>query len=660
MASYNGVLSAAKDEEAAGTKATPGMLASFVRGLRQFPADMPRVMRMGPGLLRPGGNQAMNSAMMEDSDAAAQRMATASGISAPVTFPERVAQSVGRSSPLTAAGVAGAGAVFGPVGAGLELAADVAATMFQQKAADKGMSPAAQAAIGIGTAIAMPGPSDVAGVADDATKLASRLSAKRAGEAAEGIASRLGVGKKKVLEASSEMKRRLPLDPTGGDRFVDEAHGSLEKAQLLFPDPSRRPTSVQIVGEDAGYNLTAMERSLANDDLDFASALEGRRQTVIRDLTEEYERLLPNGTAGGANAAFEASFDTAKAGERALWEGFRSSTMPVVSIAPLMKAVKQLESGVKAGIKYLPNEIDIIKQFPNGIPLDELQGLRSELLTTQRLASRSLDDTVRRKGQRVGVLLDAITEQIDGLNPAIQQKYRSALDASSELAKRFDPRSAAVKALSDSTEGRRMARIIKGSSDPGGEAKRAVEILSSQPKGVDNLRRVFIDELFDEDMESRTPRAILNEIRRNRNVYREVFGPKLLGQYETFMDKAQMSRRITSGSTAAAKMTASNVKSPADIMFGGIELATEPVQSSARIVGSIMNKYVKTHRERNRIMREAFLDTDLLDTLLTMPTERAIPMWVKGWDKLVSRSRARAQAAGRATYRAGNNTQEGQ
>ena len=688
MASFSGVLGEMNKQEEEGTAKAPGVLKSFLRGVSRSPADVlalsPTGQRVDPAFLPERMTLENLRGLPTQSQATEQALLQSSGIPEPTTFGERSAERLGRSVPFVAAGLPGAGALGGLKAVAGEVITDVVASMFEQGAQDLGAGPLGQAGAGLTAAMLVPGVA-VQNVAEAAGKKAPRA-ARRAGRAAfieslgeaagktgrdgidpgalRAIAKRYGVPQAQVRKAASELKRRIARDPAGGDRFVDEAIDRLDEGIDLFPDKTVRPTSRQMLGEQGGQNISSMEDGLSRADLDVSASIDGRRQAVRADLEAQFESLLPEGSTGGAIEAFDAVLARAKQAERQAWDAVPFKEMPEVSTAGLKRAVKKLREGPIAGRRFVPDEVNVIDQYGDTIPVSELQALRSELLDTQRAGSLfNATPDARRTAPRVRVLLDAVDEQIKKLPPSGSTLYRKARGLTRENADLFNRKSSLVSGLSELTEGRKIVSRIRTAKDPTGEAKRAIRILSQEPGGVENIRRVFIDELFDQELSAATPRRMLTTIKRNRGVYREVLGEEMLGEIETLLKKVKIARTGSAGTAAATARTGSNV-SPVEMLFAGADVFTSPVQATARGLGAVSKRIAKdasSSVERNAILREALLDPELFKTLLEMPDPRAIPAWVQNWDKLVARSRARTQAAARVgTRTSSNNRTQGQ
>lgn len=627
----------------------------FVRGLYRSPAAVremmpPAVANRQNFYTAADGRIMRNQPGLPTFD---ETLAQASGIPAPETFPGRVSERLGITAPLaTAAGIPSLAAASPLMAVRNMVIGDVLAAMGEQGAQDAGAGPGLQILAGVAGGMVAPGSvTDDVGRVGKAKAVAADV-ADAATERAEAEAKRLNVKMGAMRRASGEAKRRMASDPYGGEQFVTEGIDKLRRARELFPDPKSRPTTAQILSDEPG--VVGMDAALAKVDDEFRQSLAGRRRVVRNDLMAEWERILPEGSPGGVNARAKAVFDAKKQAEVAAWEAIPRDKLPLIETQRLKQIVAKLRRGPKAGLKYIPNEASVIESFSVQEPVTEIQALISELLDTQRAASRfgaSTDDM--RRAKRVKPLIDALMKEIDDIPDAAGgAEYRAARNATRELYQLFNQDSWAVDAVLNLGTSTKIARAIRSADNPAEEARKAVRILDQTPGGRDNLARVFIDDLFDQSLEAKTPRLVLTQIRRNRDVYREIFGNERLKLYESLIERAEMARRNKAGTSAAVQSTLSGV-GPVDILFGAAEAVTEPVQG-VRKLGAYIAKSAKTDREKNAILREALYDDELWTTLLEMPEPRAVAKWIVDWDRLVARSRAR-EAARTVVRTQGNN-----
>lgn len=660
--------------------------AAFVRGLYRSPADVLALSDMMRGRANQPGVVNPNMTRSQELD---QLQIDRSGIGAPLTFPERVGERWGRTAPLAASSMAGMSAAVESPLAMLRnvVIGDVIASMAEQGAADAGTGPGGQLAAGMIGGMVAPGTAadDFAEVASSsARRKASRaildewgvparraIGGRRGGyrhpfsrevsdaatEKAEQYAHDLNVSMSGMRRASSEAKRRMDADPRGDERFLVEGSDKIDRARQMFPDPTSRPLTDQILSDQA--DVTAMSAQLDKVDHEFRTAAGGRRKVVQADLEQEFENLLPNGSSDGVYRRATDVWTKANADEKLLWDAVPAEQMPMLDMREAKATLKAIRgSSSNASGKYIPDELLQIDNMGFSAPYGHVQALHSELRTILREAGKSLPGSeIRRTAQRVKPVADAIRAQLDSIpDGAGGSQFRQARDFTRAKYELFAPESSTFDALMNPMEGPKLARKILNADDGKAEAQRAVDILGRTEDGRDQLSRVMIDELFDESLEQRTPRQILIQLRRKRDVYRTIWGDERYKLFETLVKKAEMSRRRKTGTTAANDATGTG-RAPIEILFGGAEAVTQPITAGRKVMNAIA-KSVSNDKERAAVLREGLYDPELWQTLIQMPEPRAVASWIENWDRLVARARARTDIAARSAARASGSARD--
>lgn len=467
---------------------------------------------------------------------------------------------------------------------------------------------------------------------------------------ANAYAKDLNVSMSGMRRAASEAKRRMDLDPRGGERFLVEGSDKIDDARSLFPDPTSRPLTDQILSDQS--DVAAMSAELDRVDHEFRTSAGGKRKTVRADLEQEFERLLPNGSADGVYRRATDVWTRANADEKALWNLVPAEQMPMLDLREAKATLKSIRSSPSnTSGKYVPDELLELENMGFSASYSRVQALHSELRSILREAERSLPGSeIRRTAHRVKPIADALRVQLDSIpDGAGGAQFRQARDFTRAKYALFSPESGTFDALMNPQNGPQLARKILNADNAKDEAQRAVDILGRTPDGRDQLSRVLIDELFDESLEQRTPRQILIQLRRKRDVYRTVWGDERYKLFENVVKKAEMSRRRKTGTTAAVDSTGTG-RAPVEILFGGAEAVTNPVSAGQKILSKI-RRSATTDRERSAILREALYDPDLWQVLIQMPEPRAVAAWIQDWDRLVARARARTDIAARAGVR---------
>lgn len=656
------------------------MPAAAVRGAYRSPADvlalsdMMRFRANQPGVVNPD---------LTRSQELDRQQIDRSGIAAPTTFPERVGERWGRTAPLWASSMVGMGAaVESPLSMFRNVViGDVLASMSEQGAEDAGAGPLTQAGVGMVAGVVAPGgaPGDEFATAANS---ASRRSASRAildewgvparrglggtsrtyrhpfsrevsdaaTEKAEQYAKELNLSMSGMRRASSEAKRRMNLDPYGNESVLVKGSKKIDEARDSFPDPKNRPLTDQVLSDQA--DVAAMAAEMDKVDHEFRTAAGGRREVVRSDLERQFENMLPNGSADGVYRRATDVWTKAKADEQALWSAVPESQMPMLDLREAKATLKSIRSSPSnASGRYLPDELLEIESLGFSAPYGRVQALHSELRKIIREAQRSLPGSdIKRVEQRVKPIADALRAQLDSIPAdAGGTEFRAARDFTRAKYELFAPDSNTFDALMNPRQGPQLARELLNADDAVGESKRAIDILGRTEDGRDQLSRVLIDELFDESLEQKTPRQIMIQLRRKRDVYRTVWGDERYRLFENLVKKAEMSRRRKTGTTAAVDSTGTG-RAPIEVLFGGAEAVTNPVSAGQKILSKI-RRSATSDKERSAILREALYDPELWQVLIQMPEPRGVAAWIQDWDRLVSRARARTDIAARSAAR---------
>lgn len=646
----------------------PGVLRSIARGIAQAPAMLPQSKYMAlAGMPMRTSPQAAQAAVDRQPDAAAQRFAGMTGIAPPTNYVERTAERFGQGLPFAAAaspylyGLGGAKAV------GLGVAGDALGALSEQGAADRGYGPLVQLAAGIPAAVLTP-----SGIADDVVRAGS--SATRFGRriAAAGsapplsaddtaklawIAKDFGTTEKNVLNAVGEWQRRMPHDPNGGRAFLDQAVEALQEARVLFPDPKKRPTVAQILGELGGANIGAMESALARDaadGVDMSAEIAGRKLAVVQDLESQWDNMVPGAPAKNAQTSIRELRQKMQGEAQALWEAVPFNEMPRASMKGLAGANKRLNSVPLADQSFLPTaEMEIVdnlvKKYGRKVPMAEIQSLRSRLYAIHDAAKSPFAPMeLKQQSRLAGKLTHEVEAIVKGLPEAGSAAYMRARKATSDMYDLLPRDSDALRVIEEIDDPVKMVRRVLATPKDARTVRKAFE---QTPEGLQSLQHAAWEDLFGDGMQDFSAKAIRRKLFRQRGAYAEIFGPEKLQATFDLLRKIDIAGRFITGTPAQFRSTGSNM-TPLHIMLAGAEVATSPGAASAQIVGKIAKRVfesAQTEKARNAIFREALMDDERAETLTKIPTARELPAWQKNWDKLVARSKARAAQRGAAT-----------
>lgn len=620
-----------------------GALARFGSGLQRgvltSPADVMSLQELARG---GDGSQS------QDMQSALERF---SGRPEPETFAGKVGQRIGRSAPFLAAGTA-ASAIGGAGARALlsEVAADVVGGFAGQAAEESGAGFAGQFGAEMAASVAIPGmfAKNIAEAANDPRKVAA-------------LAKQYKIKEEDVLRAGHFLRNKYPVDPNAQnpDRFVDIGEENLAETRRLFPDQNVRPSLRQALGEDAGAEFAALEERLASDpNSTFGRRLAGRKLAVRLDLEQQFDELLPEGNFGQVSSGFNDIKSQMVTKTQEAWAAVDFDEIPKIPTARLKLAAKEARKRAAGISGRVPAEASVIDDLPDVITPDQLQALRSNALLTDRIARRG-GEMAQGQAPNLDPIVKALNRELDELPASGSKAYKKALRTTREMHQTFDSRSVSVALLEDQTQGRKVVSGIRESKDPKREVEKALRILDQTPNGSDAFRRAVIEEAFDDSVDALTPRSVKRKMRQKKDFYMAALGADRYRKTVDILDAATIARRGRAATPAAVSSVGSGIpRTPAEMLWSGIELAEAPMQGTARGIRTIWKKVsgvAKTEPERMAIVQEALLDIEFSDVLMRLPKRGQEDVWSSKFDKLVARARARKQLAVRAAYRSGRN-----
>lgn len=453
-----------------------------------------------------------------------------------------------------------------------------------------------------------------------------------------------------MVRGSSEIKRRVP-DITA---TVDELRRRVTQSnQTGLPHAA---SSRQIVeGMQSGRGgrfFTDAERNLTTTDVDYAreSALRfadnadalGRRWERMSNVDPDFGKFL-NDYDEGASAL--------KQTEREAWSSVREGDRPVFNTADLANQAEKIAGSAFFKSGDVPASIrQLADKRMTTMDLDRFQELRSVLLGVVRDAKRTGLSKDKHAAEMASQMLDSMQKKMDdfarsdatGKSAEWQRARQITLD-NNEF---YDLESPVIRSLDSGGQAKnlfskmREARGRRGKrTDPVSEAQRLVRIAEQTPGGMENLRALAAEDLFQEGF---TPTAIRQPdkiLRLNEAMYRVVFGDNY-DQMVELLDLTRLHTRGEAGTAAEAYRTGSGV-SPASFLFGVAKSARNPVQAAVDGAMKLTGKQNARELEWQKIVRTAIEQPEFLRVLLEMPTARALPEWQVNWRRLLAASSAR-------------------
>ena len=577
---------------------------------------------------------------------------SAVGIPEPTTSGGKIAEAAGEGlgfGALTAPLVAsGAGVPMALAEMGLSTAGAAMGEMSRQGAENAGGGAIAQGGASVVgdliTAVAAPW-AVVARAPKTIDKMKQIMLAAESSPQVKKAAADIGVSVRDLVRGSSEWKTLFPKSPYGDERYIDEAAQALEDVSERFTKETMPTTRQALETEfgDAGAGLAGMEEQAGRLTNAFGPIVAGRRKAARDALSSELESIRPDGSVEVLSDAYTVARDMRAKGVSDLWAKVDAVEMPNVDTSRLKAAA--MESKRRAGEfdQDIPDEVLKVLDWPESVPWEQFQKMRSRIERTDRIAGKSLGETAaKHKAANLKNTKHAFSAELDVIaknDPS--GEYKNALAATRKFETDFNRTRPSIKAIEGFEDGARMAKRVLGSPKPAEEAGNVMRIMEATEGGVDSFRRILFDEVAGGEMNPGRAKTILKKLRDNDKAMIEVFGQESFDNMLSIHEKARTISVGKTGSSSQAMSVGSGQTSALEIGMASADAFNRPAGMAASVVRKAMGKVLNNDVAMQRVFYEAALDPKLAAVLLRMPTDRALPAWVVGWDKLTKRALAR-------------------
>ena len=332
-------------------------------------------------------------------------------------------------------------------------------------------------------------------------------------------------------------------------------------------------------------------------------------------------------------------------------EKTRNAGLPDVDARSLKEAAR--ESLVRAGEfpSDVPDEVTRILEWPDVVPWDQFQRMRSRIERTDRMGRRGLTETrAGHQAENLAPTRSAFNDKLDEIeasagqimSPEQASLYRQARRATAKFKEDFSRKAPLVNGIEEYAESIRVGHGILRAKKPLEEARRARRIFEQSPQGLGAVQDAAIQSITGtaELVPTRAKRALANlRADGKREAMEELLGAEKFEMLENVLEKASIVSIGKQGSSRAIHSTGSAVGDGAAFLSPS-EAFSRPAGVGDRIVGAAIQAAFRsrTGLTVGRILREAELDPELAKTLLEMPTDRAVEGWLLNWNKLVNRS----------------------
>jgi hypothetical protein len=454
-------------------------------------------------------------------------------------------------------------------------------------------------------------------------------------------AKALGVSVSDLSRAAGELKTFVPEHPSGGEQYIADWARYLDEAREQFDGDM--PTTRQIIEarRDAGSSLASLEEGLGARSRDFSAKVAGRRQAVEDSLRAEVDQLR-GGDPSILPTGFEQIQDMRWAAQRNQWNAVPPEEMPIVRTADLKEAAREAVERAGEFESDIPEEALRVLEWPDEVPWEQYQQMRSRMLKAQRVGSRGTAETMSQmKVDNRAVLVRGFKRELDRLVAESGEKgqaYRDAIRSTARFYDDFDPTSVVVRSYEDMTEPARAAVRIRSSSRPAEEAARAVRIFSQDPAQLAAFRTSILDDIIGpEDLSPGQAKSALKKLRANKNLVESVWGPSGYRTQENILERARTVSIGRTGKSAQAMSTGSGRGDPG-AMAVPLAAMVDPMGTVTTKAMEAVLKGLGKSQVNSRILREAMLDPELGSMLLKMPEPRSVESWVINWNRLAARS----------------------
>lgn len=563
--------------------------------------------------------------------------------------------------PMAAATVMSGGADAIPMAAGmlgLEAAGGFVGEELGMKADKAGLPPIIGALTRMGGSMAVTGavPAVIGStvnkygpdIADAASNQARALGAS---DEVRDLARRSGSPMSSVYKASSRFKTWFPEGPPDNpNMFTDEIADAAEEALRRF-GPDEQPTFEQILQglyEDQGNVLSSYTQQMSNRPV-ISSKIQGKRWLAERRLSDELRALLPDGDPDSVSQAGMFIRLKRYKGVRNAWKEVPKRDMPMVPVRGMRQTAQHVIREAGDLTDEIPNEAYIIAEWPNEVPWQEYQRVRSRLLRSERIAKRRTAETATQL-QSFGRsrIIKSSNRALDNLiasSGAKGQKLQRALQSTREYYRDFDMGGIVAKSLNTEKTGE-LAKALIRSKNPITDAETVMRIYSQDPAAQRALQRSWWDEVIGMvELSPKGSKKALARLQANEKQARIVLGEEPVARLQAILEKGEVLGMTRTARYSLAQGTQSGaLAAPADALVAGGEVITNPSMVMGRhAIAAPVKAIANALKKRDSMFVSRVLFNGAMNgqdgvTLLRLPTPREQEAWMLNWQELVKRS----------------------
>lgn len=465
------------------------------------------------------------------------------------------------------------------------------------------------------------------------------------------LAKRSKVPVSSTYKASSRFKSWFAEGPPDNpDMFTDEIADAIEGAMQRFGPDEMPPTEQLLQGlyEDQGNILSSYTQQMSNRPV-ISSKIQGRRWLAERRLTQDVQSLLPDGDPNEVSRAGTFIRVQRYRGVRRAWKAVPKRDMPMVPVRGMRQTAQHVIREAGDLTDEIPKEAEIIANWPDEVPWQEYQRIRSRVLRADRIARRRTAETATQMQNHGRTrLIKASNRALDNLvanSGSKGPKLQKALQATQQYYRDFDSGGIVAKSLNTEKVGE-LARALVRSKKPITDAEGAMRIYSQDPAAQRALQRSWWDEVIGMvELSPRGAKKALARLEANEAQARIVLGEAPVARLRAVLEKGEVLGMTRTARYSLAQGTQSSaLAAPADALIAGGDVITNPSMVTGRHALMAPIKAVANALKKrdsmfvSRVLFSAAMEPGDAVTLLRMPTPREQEAWMLNWQDLVKRS----------------------
>lgn len=567
------------------------------------------------------------------------------GVGPPTTFAGGVGERIGGSLPIT---LATGGASLVP-----NLIRDVAGSVSAQYAQEKGAGPFGQAIAGVLGAILVPTRLPFAGAraASDAAESAApgAVTIKPLSDSsALKIAKDSGVKPDNVRAVARYLQDRIAIDPATGKPKVEEFVAAIDEAERIFGEGTK-PLLANAVGDVGGQNISAIQKSILDENAIANSRATGIRDAITEDLTNRIDKLFPRWETESALSDFATLEQSRALAKSEAWDDVPFDEIPRVSSENIKGALATIKEQRPLIYSKLPSETrSFIEGLGDEMSLRDLQDLKADLGNMIEAARFSDDPKYRTIAQVASSLMGRVKKDIAGIPESGTGPYNAAVKATRDYYDLFDPDTRTVRAFTKFGDKEKIVAEVFKAAKPSDEIDNLRRVFDQVPDGAEKVNSIFMRDLIGDKLGDKPIGGVLRTLTQEgkSDFYKKLLGPE---RYRDTLDVLNGYRIGTSFGIGSANATlATGSKGGAlKALAAFVSSPLSKIKGAPEIISSRMNRL--DAQQRAALIEEMVFDTKKAKELARIPlgnaSEKEVSRWLGTFEVLSARAEVRSSLA---------------